>query len=63
MKTSWMIPTNGDPLGTVRKFIGEVWSATEFDRLLAPLNGRVESTGPDVLTDPADLSTINPSLL
>jgi ferredoxin len=60
MSTSWMIPTNGDPLGTVRELIGEIWKAADLDLLLAPLNGRVESTGPEFLNDPADLSTINP---
>jgi formate dehydrogenase subunit beta len=60
MTTSWMIETHGDPLGTVRDFIGKIWETAELETLLAPLNGKAESTGPEILSDRADLSTINP---
>ena len=60
MSTQWMIKTHGDPLGAVRGFVKTVWQAFDLDGMIAPMNGLAEDTGPRLIDDPDELSSLNP---
>nr|MBC8496146.1 hypothetical protein [Chloroflexota bacterium] len=60
MSTQWMIKTHGDPLGTVRGFVKTVWQAFDFERMLVPMNGHIDDTGPRLIDDPEELTSLNP---
>lgn len=61
MNNNRMLKTKGDPLGTVRDFLGNVWSNAELSGLLAPINGTMDGyIRPHVLRNPAQLVFVNP---
>ncbi len=60
MTTQWMLNTHGDPLGALRQFIGTVWQTLALEQLLAPVNGRVDHTGPRILEHSDELEHLNP---
>ena len=60
MSISWMIPTKNDPLGTVRAVILSIWKATNLDRILLPLNGNTQITGPNIVNSAAQIEKFNP---
>ena len=60
MSTSWMIPTKNDPLGTVRGVIQTLWEAANLERILLPLNGNADITGPGIITGPEQIQYFNP---
>jgi formate dehydrogenase subunit beta len=55
-----MIPTQNDPLGTVRAIILSIWEATNLERILLPLNGNSQITGPNIVTSAAQIENFNP---
>lgn len=60
MSTSWMIPTHNDPLGTVRGVLKSLWTAAHLKRVLLPLNGNADITGPNLITSPEQIQLFNP---
>ena len=60
MSTSWMIPTKNDPLGTARGVIQTLWEAANLERILLPLNGNADITGPSIIADPEQIQYFNP---
>jgi formate dehydrogenase subunit beta len=61
MNKQWMLQTHGDPLGTLRKFAQEVWSAAGLNGMLVPIESAPEgSLKPHLLEDPAQLTQVNP---
>jgi len=61
MTTTWMIKTNGDPLGAVRGFLGRLWQETGLEGMLLPRH-QAETGGlvPYLAQESADLATANP---
>ncbi len=57
MATQWMLKTRGDPLGTVHRFVRDVWQAAGFEALIAPLSAKGQK---QILTDPTGLEAVNP---
>jgi len=57
MSTHWMLKTKGDPLGTVHRFVRDVWQAAGLDALVIPPNAKGQK---HILTDPAGLEEVNP---
>lgn len=61
MHTQWMVQTHGDPIGTVRTFLQSVWSQTNLESMLVPLNGSENIFAkPNWVVDPASLQGVNP---
>jgi formate dehydrogenase subunit beta len=60
MSSQWMINTHGDPLGTVRDFVKTVWQTLDLKHMLVPLNGQIDETGPRLIDEPDELSSLNP---
>ena len=60
MTTQWMLNTHGNPLGAVRHFTDAIWQTLGIEKMIAPLNGHSEHTGPHILQHPAEISDINP---
>ena len=60
MYTNWMIPTQNDPLGAVRGLLQTLWQAAGLERMLLPLNGNTDITGPRLITDPEEMQMFNP---
>ena len=52
-----MLKTKGDPLGTVHRFVRDVWQAASLDALIVPPNAKGQK---HILTDPAGLGDVNP---
>jgi len=59
MNAIWTLPTQGDPLGTVRRVLRHVWDSAGLDAMLAPTNGAGGGV-PRLLQDVADLDGVNP---
>ncbi|HLE51077.1 MAG TPA: hypothetical protein VI755_03410 [Anaerolineales bacterium] len=61
MTTTWMIKTNGDPLGAVRGFLDRLWQETGLKGMLLP-QYQAETGGvvPYLAQEPADLATAYP---
>jgi len=57
MSTQWMLKTKGDPLGTVHRFVRDVWQAAGLEALIVPPNAKGQK---HILTDPAGLEEVNP---
>ena len=57
MSTQWMLKTKGDPLGTVHRFVRDVWQAAGLKAMVVPPTGRDQ---PHLLADPARLGEVNP---
>ena len=57
---TWMIPTQNDPLGAVRKILGFLWEIMSFDRVLLQLNGNTNSSGPRIINEPNQIQLFNP---
>jgi len=57
MSTHWMLKTKGDPLGTVHRFVRDVWQAAALVALIVPPNAKGQKHS---LTDPAGLEEVNP---
>lgn len=61
MNTHWLIDTHGDPLGTVRRFVGTIWKQKDLNGMLVPLNGSLETSPmPQLIDDPELLNQVNP---
>jgi formate dehydrogenase subunit beta len=61
MDKQWIINTHGDPLGTVRELLHDVWTLANLDSMLLPTNGNVDHlTKPNLVSDPAALDQVNP---
>lgn len=61
MNTQWMIRTHGDPLGTVRELIQDVWTLAKLDGMLLPANNSENDLAhPKLVNDPAVLEHVNP---
>lgn len=60
MSTSWMIPTHNNPLGTVRGVLQTLWAVTNLERILLPLNGNTDLTGPSMIAAPEQIQLFNP---
>ncbi len=60
MYTSWMIPTQNDPLGAVRGVLQSLWKAANLEYMLLPLNGNSDITGPSIVTTPEEIQFCNP---
>ncbi len=58
--TTWMIPTQNNPLGAVRKVIQTLWITANLDGILLPLNGNADSTGPKIIENPDQIRVFNP---
>lgn len=61
MDSQWMLTTHGDPLGALREFVSCIWRQSRLDGMLVPspkYDGAFAQ--PTLLTDPAQLSEINP---
>jgi len=52
-----MLKTKGDPLGTVHRFVRDVWQAAGLEALIVPPNAKGQI---HILTDPAGLGDVNP---
>ena len=57
MITSWIVPTHGDPLGSVQDFIIEVWQEAGLDGLLV---SQEEKRKASLLEDPDQVKRVNP---
>lgn len=57
MTQSWIIETNGDPIGTIQSIIAHVWKSSEMDRFILPDNGDIPIR---YLTHPQELTQVNP---
>ena len=57
MITNWIIPTHGDPLGSVQEFIIEVWQEAGLDALLVSQD---ESRQARLLENPDQVWQVNP---
>jgi formate dehydrogenase subunit beta len=61
MQTQWTINTYGDPLGAVRSFVHTIWSQSNLEGLLVPINGNPGAkTKPRLIDNPSRLDEINP---
>jgi formate dehydrogenase (coenzyme F420) beta subunit len=60
MSTSWMIPTQNDPLGTVREVLHTLWITANLECILAPQNGAGQTTSPVIFSDPEKIAHFNP---
>ena len=60
MMQIWMIPTHNDPLGAARQVIQTLWESADLERMLLPLNGTSETTGPEIIADPKLIQSFNP---
>lgn len=62
MNTQWIIQTRGDPLGTIRRFVGDLWQQAALDGMLVTANGGSEAglARPLLIDDPAQLEGFNP---
>ena len=61
MNKSWLLETNGDPLGAVRQFINTIWEQRGFSSILVSMNqGKDPITIPQVIEDPVQLDQVNP---
>jgi formate dehydrogenase subunit beta len=47
-------------LGTLRALIFHIWDAINLDRILLPLNGKSNITGPNIVTSEAQIEKFNP---
>jgi len=57
MITSWIVPTHGDPLGSVQDFLIEVWQEAGLDALLV---SQEDSRQASLLEDPTQVKRVNP---
>jgi ferredoxin len=55
-----MISTRNDPLGTVRGVLQTLWTAANLRRVLLPLNGNADATGPRIIETPEEIQLFNP---
>lgn len=61
MNKSWLLETNGDPLGAVRQFINTIWEQRGFTAILVSMNqGNDPVTTPQIIEDPVQLDQVNP---
>lgn len=61
MKTQWMLETNSDPLGVLRKFVDNVWQQSSLEGMLVSTNSTPETTiKPRLLEAPEQLNKVNP---
>jgi formate dehydrogenase (coenzyme F420) beta subunit len=61
MSSRWSLDTHGEPLGKLREFIRTIWFELDLDGLLVTLDGGIEPRPmPQLITDPADIDSINP---
>lgn len=57
MNTQWVLNTKGDPLGTVNRFVSQVWQETGLEGLILPSDRKNELR---VVDDPSVLGEFNP---
>lgn len=57
MNTQWVLNTKGDPLGTVNRFVSEVWQETGLEGLILPSDRKNELR---VVDDASVLGEFNP---
>jgi len=57
MNTQWVLNTKGDPLGTVNRFIRQVWQETGLVGMILPSDKENELR---VVEDPSELGEFNP---
>ena len=57
MNTQWVLNTKGDPLGTVNRFIRQVWQETGLVGMILPSDKENELR---VVDDPSELDEFNP---
>lgn len=61
MKKNWILNTNGDPLGTVRRLFEDIWQLANLDLMLLPITGSKDSHWRSQLVDnPSKLNNANP---
>ena len=61
MKHQWSLETHGDPLGTLREFITQIWLASNLDGMLVTMNGGDDVKAiPGYITNIASLTEVNP---
>ncbi|NJD59710.1 MAG: hypothetical protein C3F13_11955 [Anaerolineales bacterium] len=61
MNTQWSLDTHGDPLGTVRELLMEIWSLADLAGMLVTMpDGRESRVIPRFITDKASIDRINP---
>lgn len=61
MTTTWLIKTNGDPLGAVRGFLGRLWQETGLEGMLLPCyQTETGEVVPYLARESADLATAYP---
>jgi len=56
----WMIPTHNDPLGAVRGVLQTLWQVANLERILLPLNGNADDTGPSIIEAIDQIQMFNP---
>lgn len=56
----WMIPTHNDPLGAVRGVLETLWESENLERILLPVNGNFEITGPSIIENREEIQKFNP---
>lgn len=57
----WILDTHGDPIGTVRKFLQQVWTNLDLDAMLVPTNGSlIPDPTPHILGKATELDEFNP---
>ncbi len=57
MNTQWVLNTKGDPLGTVNRFVMQVWQETGLVGMILPSDSKNELR---IVEDPSDLGELNP---
>jgi formate dehydrogenase subunit beta len=57
MNTQWVLNTKGDPLGTVNRFVSQVWLETGLVGMILPSDRKNELR---VVKNPSDLGEFNP---
>jgi formate dehydrogenase subunit beta len=61
MNSHWSLPTHGDPLGALRKFLRTIWEQAGLKGMLVPLDGHPDKTvQPRFIRENALLTQVNP---
>jgi formate dehydrogenase subunit beta len=58
LSASWLLPTDGEPLRTVRRLLAHIWELQGIRGFVGCVASPVD--GPRVVTDPAGLAELNP---
>lgn len=59
--TDWILDTHGDPIGSVRKLLQQVWVDQKLEAMLVPTNGSpLSGPAPHILGKASELEEFNP---